>query len=1250
MRILTLRCRDFGALDLEPLRFSTRGRLQLLHGPNEAGKSTTMRAIRALVRGMVDEDSSPRKARNATVLAEVEIGGQRVEVERRGMTGPGVPPTILGATVHWPSVARAHYEGIWCIDHEALRRGGEAMLRSDAELGGVLLRSIVDGERIDAVHGAVRRRLEQLFNPSTNAKKQRLNDALLRLREARKSAQSSMVKDGEFQALHHREGEAAASFRAARRSLEELETKRGELQVLLLLAPWLDQVDTIEAEYAALRLLGPVPSGPAAGAIRAAKAELEAAGEAERVAQARHAQVEAELGSLLDDAPMLALAQVFEAADRALAVYRQHLAAAPDLENAASRAELDWHDARSGLSPSLPAVIDLQTLRSVVERWEHFVRVREEAASRHAKAKQALLSAREALASLPPAPSDEGPIQAAVQRLAVAKSRWIEAEAQAQELTQRSRDLDHRAATLGFPEGMPASDPRPLRPDERRRWTDRWAQALDAVRDAEGAVKAAEQRVSAAEEQIVGAPSTPGVPNLDVLAGFRHRRDQSILATLDGAGPGREALLSEVRRADEAADLRFAAADALTRLESAKAAHRAAERARESAALERDRCHGLRVAVDAEWAAERAVRALPTWSLDDLERLSSELDQFQSSRRQIADQQQRIDQVIAECVAAFGSLRTLLVLPQQELSPHTLGALDYEIARKNEAWERDRKARAESESTVRERQAAAELAALELASADQARVDAARSWRDLVEPWSGPTDGLVVSARNWVNAVVGAVESRARWERAARDLQANKAARAAFVEQCAALQPLLPGDDRPEDRVEHLRPRMRAAKDAALLRARASRALTEAGSEIVRTGAAAQRAAASWNEALTTAGLDATTDVVAALSRSDRAVELESNRTKVLASQTEAPDAVRSRLAGRQVEELAAELSVATSRRPELQNAVDEAREAHRLALEARSAVDGTAKAAEHQQEALAQAGAAKQAIVDLVHERAVAWLLDELQESLAEAASGPVRRAGELFAQLTGGAFQGFEVQAQHTEGRTVRYIVAKRDNGERLGPRELSDGTRDAMWLALRLAAIEAEIHAGRTLPVVLDDVGVHLSDDRMVRVLEVCHSLAERTQVLLFTHHRAVVELAQRTIPEVEVLELRPRPLATAPTPRDAPPPEPLDAATKFQARALSARPSPTPRSAGPVADAPVTDDPAYAAVLDRILAACGTPLARSDLVDGGFCTEAQWGTIRARLEADPRIQHEGEKRGRRYRAGPAEPSDESGPAAG
>ncbi|MCI5123318.1 MAG: hypothetical protein D3925_02275, partial [Candidatus Electrothrix sp. AR5] len=67
--------------------------------------------------------------------------------------------------------------------------------------------------------------------------------------------------------------------------------------------------------------------------------------------------------------------------------------------------------------------------------------------------------------------------------------------------------------------------------------------------------------------------------------------------------------------------------------------------------------------------------------------------------------------------------------------------------------------------------------------------------------------------------------------------------------------------------------------------------------------------------------------------------------------------------------------------------------------------------------------------------------------------------------------------------------------------------------LYLSLRLATLEQHLSKGEPMPFVVDDILIGFDDKRTCVCLEVLAGLASSTQVLLFTHHRRVIELARQ-----------------------------------------------------------------------------------------------------------------------------------------
>ncbi|HEX4354912.1 MAG TPA: hypothetical protein VHZ95_18400, partial [Polyangiales bacterium] len=122
------------------------------------------------------------------------------------------------------------------------------------------------------------------------------------------------------------------------------------------------------------------------------------------------------------------------------------------------------------------------------------------------------------------------------------------------------------------------------------------------------------------------------------------------------------------------------------------------------------------------------------------------------------------------------------------------------------------------------------------------------------------------------------------------------------------------------------------------------------------------------------------------------------------------------------------------------------------------------------------------------------------------------LRVAGALFERLTLSAFSGLDVDYTASDEPVLTCV---REDGSRLGVEGLSTGTRDQLYLALRLASLEHLASRQELMPLVLDDILIHFDDDRARAALDVLADFASTTQVLLFTHHRRLCELASAAL---------------------------------------------------------------------------------------------------------------------------------------
>ena len=117
--------------------------------------------------------------------------------------------------------------------------------------------------------------------------------------------------------------------------------------------------------------------------------------------------------------------------------------------------------------------------------------------------------------------------------------------------------------------------------------------------------------------------------------------------------------------------------------------------------------------------------------------------------------------------------------------------------------------------------------------------------------------------------------------------------------------------------------------------------------------------------------------------------------------------------------------------------------------------------------------------------------------------------RASALFAALTGGAFSGIGQSFGEDDAQALH---GQRASGEEVAITGLSEGTRDQLYLALRLAYVEDYASRSEPAPFIADDLFTSFDDARTAHGLRVLADVGAQAQCVLFTHHRHVAEIAR------------------------------------------------------------------------------------------------------------------------------------------
>jgi uncharacterized protein YhaN len=181
-----------------------------------------------------------------------------------------------------------------------------------------------------------------------------------------------------------------------------------------------------------------------------------------------------------------------------------------------------------------------------------------------------------------------------------------------------------------------------------------------------------------------------------------------------------------------------------------------------------------------------------------------------------------------------------------------------------------------------------------------------------------------------------------------------------------------------------------------------------------------------------------------------------------------------------------------------------------------------------------------KKRLSDLSGESQTMQLAQKVQSDQAELGSAIDRYAPLVLAEsLLNDAIEKFQLEhqpallshaeeifSQMTLGRHKKIVTLLNDeinvegsDGKIRSPDELSTGTRQQLYLAIRLASIIDYADRAEPLPLVMDDVLVNFDRDRARKTIRVLGHLSSDIQILFLTCHQSTVELICEALDSIE-----------------------------------------------------------------------------------------------------------------------------------
>jgi uncharacterized protein YhaN len=1061
--------------------------LTVVYGPNEAGKSTARRALLAALFGFERDNQDAYRfsrhglrvgvcltAANGAALSFVRQGLSNVVSDEGTVLDGGIVEQFRGG------IGRPLYTRLFSVDHDELRTGSEALLGADGEIGRLVFGASLGSGSVAAVLGRLEERAAKLFQERGRA--QEIHRALDSYRGSMRQAIKARVRSRDWDRLRQAVDDATEHLTEVRGAFSQARSEQARLARIRSARPLIARRANVANQIATI---GNAPSTHWADRALDALTRYRDQRSVHDRAVAEHDRLASEVAEIEVPDALLERADRIDELIEGIGRYRKDAADLPKrhAELEAAHARVAEQLGLLGISADdgrIVAESDLVPVEVLARRYLELAAEGRTALHELRNAEDQIGAARAYVAGLA-----EPPDVAALDRVLRLVQPKLQVAREVAEGTANqavdAADLAALAARLGL-EALAREDVESLTvpamadidAERERRQSHRLhiAQIDDELDKLEGSL-------GTIEEQVANAVVTLLDP--DRLGSAREHRDAGwrlVRRTLDGAAvdstwsadiPLADAYEAAVADADQVADERYEHANDIATLTQLRA--RKAEMEGQRRELE-ERRRGLvndNIAATASWEARLAAIGVGALTPDAMAAWISDERELVAGIGRWRRQEAKLNTAKNDVARQHGALVTVLVELGHEPCSDELDLLfaqATEIAENAHAMA-DARHGAVIELRLAERDEPRRQVAFE--RHEDAMTRWRQEWVDALQPLSlGASTGADVAS-----VVVGAYRMLAAARREVTSLQRRikgiEADCQVYLDQvtAAAIDIIADADDGPPlATVSELQRRLSEGRAAQERR----QTLTN---ELEQTKAIARQAISAVDNARRDL-LSLRLEVAMAPSddEPDAGMDEVIDSARVAARLREKLEEVEADLLeqgdGRSIEQiereeasvgetLVGEFDAASAEVEALQGRLERATSQLADARRALEAVTDTRTAADLEQDAETQLALASELTSEYTRTALAAEVLRRTITDYGERQREPLLfRATEVFRKLTDGVFTELVVDADGDR----QVLLAKRRNGELCATAALSDGTRDQLYLALRLAGIEHQL----------------------------------------------------------------------------------------------------------------------------------------------------------------------------------------------
>ena len=1162
MKIIELNLAAFGPFTERVLAFDGTG-LQIVYGPNEAGKSSALRGLKSLLYG-IDERTTDNfihandKLRIHGFLLTSD-GHELRLVRRKGRKNTLLTPEdeVLDERVlaqFLSGVSSDLFETLFGIDHQALIHGGQEILEQKGEVGQALFSAALGSHALHAVLGELDTETKRLFLPAGS--KPVINSAIRAHTNFRSEIRKSSLSSREWDERRRAVGRTTKALKTVQSKLVYSRIEVNRLQRIQRVLPKLARRREFHHELAALGDVVVLPDDFTDRHRKVVNA-LETAQSIVGKATPRLEGLQKQLEELSTNQALLEQQEIIEDFHARLGGHRKALQDRPHLEAEAQQLMTDAGSILKELRPDLELKATEQ-LRPLVARRQSIAELGGKNAVLNARVEQAKASLRQTEKRLKSVRKERDEITESgdtddLHRAIAAARKQGELDASIQSTQSQLTSLQTECAEdlaqltlwegeLGAVSGLKLPNRESIRRFEEnydelskdiQRLEEKKEELVDALQDASQRLNEIERVGEVLTESVLTNARSERdvvwqllrrqwVDGEDVSAKVSEHQDEGTLP---------DAFEIRLAEADEVSDRLRREADRVHALASLQAKQEGGQQQGQQIDEQLEIASVEKAQLDADWQTlwtpcqidPRSPREMRAW-LDEYEKLRDQVGQLNLLRQKVSELEQNRTthiQRLNEQLAGIGrpgstseDLETVLLecealASQLDKSKRKLDLLSKEV--------NDREADVESFSD--EHRLATE--ALEAWKAQ---------WGDLMQSLGLRAESSPPEVDDFIEHLRALFSKQSEAEKLRIRINAIDEDAAAFGGQVEALvattAPELV-DLSADDAVVRLNSLLSENRSRQTKRQQIEEQIEQATQEIQESHASIKTMTDRLDALCAEAKCKTHDQLETAERRSADYLRIKEAITLIEKEILEASEGVTIAELEAQVEGI--DPDSLPGRITELNNKINDELEPRRTELAETKGreekelelMDGSDHAALLADQAQAILARIRSDAERYVQTKLAGKILRDQIERYRRENQGPlVKRASEHFCALTLRSFDGLMTDFNEKDEPVLAGI---RSGGERVYVEGMSSGTRDQLYLALRVASLEKYMESAEPMPFIVDDVLVDFDDARSQAALNALAELAEKTQVILFTHHLQVVEQSKQLQGAVQVHDL-------------------------------------------------------------------------------------------------------------------------------